>query len=989
MRASVIINTYNRARSLERLLPSLDHLRDASFEVIVVNGPSTDDTAAVLSRYLDRIKVRDCPTPNLSRSRNVGIAAAAGEVVVFIDDDAIPGQSDWLRRLIAVFEQDVEGRVGAAGGASLHRDTDWFEFAGGWTSDYAEQVFGDTPPTDVSERRRWCRRTVGNNSAFRRSALVAIGGFDEQFAYYLDEADVCLRLVRSGYEVAYLENCAVRHYPAASPMGQPFIRNRRLIARSDTYYSLKNGGDRPWGRLIETLRRAPRKHFVRELPDLVANGTIDTAHMWRLRRDWVHGLIEGLAAGLFATRRTWLDGSTPPPFVAFDRTDRNEPGLSIALLSRHLPPDPHAGGVGRYTWDLARALHELGHRITILTESEIPIRWEALDFEVRGVHAESLAKELPQAPVLAHNLAYAQAVRAGLDALAAAGQRPDVVHASNWGIEALGLAQRQDLPLVLMLVTPLECVIEAEGWDTTLDLSGSIELDQWTIDRATRVCAPSSNVLSRYHPRAGWADPDVHIVPLGIVTQAPVERPDLTVSPRRRLLFVGRLERRKGIHVLLDVLPRLLDRHPNWQCDLVGDNTVTAESGLTFEALFRNEHPGASWMGRVAFHGAVSDEEIHRFYRQANLFVAPSLFESFGLIYLEAMQYGVPVVGCDAGGVPEVVAHESHGLLVPPGDAAALASALDRLMQDDELRTRFGRAASESVKTHRTHIALGRRMEAEYRAALDPHRTGQAINAVPAMATNDFAPSVTEAALAYLEVNERTQGFGLAVRAVAARDQGAHEEAAALIATALGVSTHPGYLVLAVDLALDQQDLPRAHVLALRGFLATRDDSEACLAFAATIIRTAPPDHPEPDGWAAWRRARRAFDTRLLAASLAAIRLGRDASAIAMLETCLSLESRDPSLRARARYHLGSALKRRGLDAQARTCFEQIFEDGVTLVPDSLRAALHFHVGELDFREHRLATAIEHFDACLQLNAGHQRARALRTEASSAADAAA
>ncbi|MEZ5417967.1 MAG: glycosyltransferase family 2 protein [Vicinamibacterales bacterium] len=95
--ASIVVNTFNRARALERLLPSLERL-DTACEVVVVNGPSTDDTEEVLARFAGRIKVARCPEPNLSRSRNIGIAAAAGDVVVFIDDDALPADTAWLTR---------------------------------------------------------------------------------------------------------------------------------------------------------------------------------------------------------------------------------------------------------------------------------------------------------------------------------------------------------------------------------------------------------------------------------------------------------------------------------------------------------------------------------------------------------------------------------------------------------------------------------------------------------------------------------------------------------------------------------------------------------------------------------------------------------------------------------------------------------------------------------------------------------------------------
>ena len=145
MEASVVVNTYNRAQSLERLLPSLEHLTDVRFEVVIVNGPSTDETDSVINQYRGRVKIVRCATANLSRSRNIGIAATAGEVVVFIDDDALPATVTWLRQLVDVFNQDNDGHAGAAGGASIHRDTGWCEFDGGWTSDYAEQLFTDQP----------------------------------------------------------------------------------------------------------------------------------------------------------------------------------------------------------------------------------------------------------------------------------------------------------------------------------------------------------------------------------------------------------------------------------------------------------------------------------------------------------------------------------------------------------------------------------------------------------------------------------------------------------------------------------------------------------------------------------------------------------------------------------------------------------------------------------------------------------------------------
>ena len=341
---------------------------------------------------------------------------------------------------------------------------------------------------------------------------------------------------------------------------------------------MKNGRDRLPRRIAETLRRAPRKHFFRELRTFAEDGRISRPRLWRLRCDWLLGVVQGLVLGLLTPRETARLGDQPAPLstLGHQRRDRT---LSVCLLARRIPPDPHAGGIGRYTYDLARGLHQLGHRVTVITEDATPVRHHGLEFRILGVSPGSPPKELRRTPVLASNLGYAASVLDRYRQLVADEGPFDVVHATNWGIDALGLAQCDSTPLVVMLVTPLEHVISAEGWDLSLDLAANLHLDQWLVKRATRVCAPSSGVRDSYLTRAEWDSRVIHRVPLGISRQP--KRPGRPHG-RRRIVFVGRLERRKGIHVLLAVLPALLDWHPDWQCDLVGDASLPAGPGETF-----------------------------------------------------------------------------------------------------------------------------------------------------------------------------------------------------------------------------------------------------------------------------------------------------------------------------------------------------------------------------------------------------------------------
>jgi glycogen(starch) synthase len=120
------------------------------------------------------------------------------------------------------------------------------------------------------------------------------------------------------------------------------------------------------------------------------------------------------------------------------------------------------------------------------------------------------------------------------------------------------------------------------------------------------------------------------------------------------------------------------------------------------------------WTRHVVFHGFVTEERLRHHYQTCDLFVAPSLYESFGLIYHEAMQYGKPVIGCFTGGVPEVVEHGIEGLLVEPDHPSALRQAMEQLMRDDDLRIRMGRAGRERVVRRQNYRTMAECLEQVY-----------------------------------------------------------------------------------------------------------------------------------------------------------------------------------------------------------------------------------------------------------------------------------
>jgi phosphatidylinositol alpha-mannosyltransferase len=149
-------------------------------------------------------------------------------------------------------------------------------------------------------------------------------------------------------------------------------------------------------------------------------------------------------------------------------------------------------------------------------------------------------------------------------------------------------------------------------------------------------------------------------------------------------LFVGRLEPRKGFHYLVEAFARVKAALPTARLLVVGP--YSAEDRRPYERELARLR-----LGDVHFVGYVSDEELARYYRSSHVLCAPSTgFESFGMVLLEAMAAGVPIVACDIAGYRSVLSHQVEGLLLPPRDAPALADGLISLLDDPDLRLAMG-----------------------------------------------------------------------------------------------------------------------------------------------------------------------------------------------------------------------------------------------------------------------------------------------------------
>jgi glycosyltransferase involved in cell wall biosynthesis len=161
-----------------------------------------------------------------------------------------------------------------------------------------------------------------------------------------------------------------------------------------------------------------------------------------------------------------------------------------------------------------------------------------------------------------------------------------------------------------------------------------------------------------------------------------------------RILFVGNLIPRKGLHHLLNALHSLRER--GFRLDVVGGE----EADRRYSAAVRRRVRELGLEDRVRFHGPLGGAELEGRFREAQVVVVPSSYEGFGIVYLEAMGFGLPVIASASGATDEIVRHESTGFLVPPGDAWSLARRIESLIEDRPLLSRMSVAAYEAFEDH-------------------------------------------------------------------------------------------------------------------------------------------------------------------------------------------------------------------------------------------------------------------------------------------------
>lgn len=364
--------------------------------------------------------------------------------------------------------------------------------------------------------------------------------------------------------------------------------------------------------------------------------------------------------------------------------------MRIGFYTRSYP-GLAAGGIGAYTKSVAKGLSDLGHTVHVLTPAYPGKSCMDGAVTLHGAstrHFKIVDRALPGA-------GGCWRVWRAMTQIARE-QQLDIVEFPNWEGWGLYYARWRRTPLVVRLHTSSLKVHSIDGTATERLVRWDIHREQHQCRLADRLVTHSEAHRQTMASEYGISRDEIAMVPHGISLPAEAEQ-GCVDRDSATILHVGGLEHRKGTLQLLQAAPTVLREVPEADFVLVGIDRAHCPGGRTHAQYLRDDFP-LEVQQRVHLLGRLSDEAVEDWYRRATVFVGASIYESFGLTFIEAMRWGTPVVGTTGGAIPEVVENGRSGLLVAPSDSGALAQAIISLLKDERRRREFGEAARQRVK---------------------------------------------------------------------------------------------------------------------------------------------------------------------------------------------------------------------------------------------------------------------------------------------------
>ncbi|KLO29668.1 glycosyl transferase [Mycolicibacter heraklionensis] len=373
--------------------------------------------------------------------------------------------------------------------------------------------------------------------------------------------------------------------------------------------------------------------------------------------------------------------------------------MKIAMISEHASPlaalgGADAGGQNVHVAELSAALARRGHDVDVYTRRDDPDLPERVrtDQGYTVVHVPvGPPRQVPKDELLQFMVAFGRYLDAQWDR-----ERPDIAHAHFWmsGIAAQLAAKRRRVPTI-QTFHALGVVKQRHQGQRDTSPAERLRLETHVALEATWVTAGCSDEVFELM-RLGRDRLRISVVPCGVdVDRFCPHGPIAARSGRRRIVVVGRFVPRKGIDTVIEALTTV----PTAELVIAG-GPERAELDTVPEACrLRQLAADLGVAERVSLLGSVAREDMPALLRSADVVACTPWYEPFGIVPLEAMACGVPVVASAVGGMLDTVVHDVTGLLIPPKDPRACANAINAILRDRRAASGFGKAGRERARS--------------------------------------------------------------------------------------------------------------------------------------------------------------------------------------------------------------------------------------------------------------------------------------------------
>jgi Glycosyltransferase len=297
----------------------------------------------------------------------------------------------------------------------------------------------------------------------------------------------------------------------------------------------------------------------------------------------------------------------------------------------------------------------------------------------------------------------------------------DVVDTPELLAEGLIPAVTRCAPLLIRLYSPHSKFIAERFHNVTpsFDHLFVATLERVAMLSADVLTSPSDDLAEYVSGDLNYPRENIKIVynPIDPKEFSPEGTVALPSDGRLTVLFVGRLEGRKGIKYLIDAVPETVAAYPNVRIVVLGDDTNNGEGQRSVKAELEKSLKEHGCSKHVEFVDRVPLSELAAYYRSADICIVPSLYDNSPYSCLEAMSCGKPVIGTSSGGTREYIVDGESGIIIPPRDSKAISEALVSLLTNQEERERLGRNARTRVMEKFQRLEIARQTAELYESA--------------------------------------------------------------------------------------------------------------------------------------------------------------------------------------------------------------------------------------------------------------------------------